>query len=148
MSPQLAVLEKNKGLDFSYEIPGLARFRANVIRQRKGHDAVFRIINTSVRTMDELGLPEQLKVLTQYHNGLVLLTGAVGCGKSTTLAAMVQEINTHRQRSHHHAGRPDRVRLRARGLPDHPARSARPYRVVRRGVAGEPARGSGCHHRR
>jgi len=93
---QLEALEKNKGVDFSYEIPGLARFRANVIHQRKGHDAVFRIINTSVRTMDELGLPEQLKVLTQYHNGLVLLTGAVGCGKSTTLAAMVQEINTHR----------------------------------------------------
>ena len=93
---QIEVLEKNRGLDFSYEIPDLARFRANVIRQRKGHDAVFRIINTSVRTMDELGLPEQLKILTQYHNGLVLLTGAVGCGKSTTLAAMVQEINTHR----------------------------------------------------
>jgi twitching motility protein PilT len=49
-----------------------------------------------VRTMDELGLPENLKVLTQYHNGLVLVTGAVGSGKSTTLAAMVQEINTHR----------------------------------------------------
>jgi len=93
---QLEVLEKNKGLDFSYEIPGLARFRANVVRQRKGHDAVFRIINTTVRTMDELGLPEQLKILTQYHNGLVLVTGAVGSGKSTTLAAMVQEINTHR----------------------------------------------------
>jgi twitching motility protein PilT len=93
---QIAVLEKTKGLDFSYQIPGMARFRANVVRQRKGHDAVFRIINTNVRTMEELGLPEQLKVLTQYHNGLVLLTGAVGCGKSTTLAAMVQEINVHR----------------------------------------------------
>jgi twitching motility protein PilT len=94
---QLEVLEKTKGIDFSYEIPGLARFRANVVQQRKGHDAVFRIINTVVRTMDELGLPEQLKVLTQYHNGLVLLTGAVGCGKSTTLAAMVEEVNTHRK---------------------------------------------------
>ena len=93
---QLETLEKNRGIDFSYEIPGMARFRANVIRQRKGHDAVFRIINTKVRSMDELGLPEQLKVLTQYHNGLVLVTGAVGCGKSTTLAAMVQEVNTHR----------------------------------------------------
>jgi twitching motility protein PilT len=97
LSPaQLETLQKNKGLDFSYAIPGLARFRANVVQQRKGNDAVFRIINTSVRTMDELGLPEGLKVLTQYHNGLVLLTGAVGSGKSTTLAAMVQEINTHR----------------------------------------------------
>ena len=93
---QQEMLEKNKGLDFSYYVPGLARFRANVVRQRKGHDAVFRIINTKVRTMDELGLPEQLKVLTQYHNGLVLVTGAVGSGKSTTLASMVQEINTHR----------------------------------------------------
>ena len=93
---QLEVLEKKKGLDFSYEAPGMARFRANVIQQRKGFDAVFRIINTKVRTMDELGLPEQLKILTQYHNGLVLVTGSVGCGKSTTLAAMVQEVNTHR----------------------------------------------------
>jgi twitching motility protein PilT len=93
---QLETLEKAKGIDFSYDIPGLARFRANVVRQRKGHDAVFRIIHTKVRTMDELGLPEALKVLTQYHNGLVLVTGAVGAGKSTTLAAMVQEVNTHR----------------------------------------------------
>jgi twitching motility protein PilT len=93
---QLETLEKQRGLDFSYDVPGLARFRANVVRQRKGHDAVFRIINTKVRTMDELGLPEQLKVLTQYHNGLVLVTGAVGSGKSTTLASMVQEVNTHR----------------------------------------------------
>jgi twitching motility protein PilT len=93
---QIEVLEENKGLDFSYDVPNLCRFRANVVRQRKGYDAVFRIINTSVRTMDQLGLPDQLKVLTQYHNGLVLLTGAVGCGKSTTLAAMVQEINVHR----------------------------------------------------
>ena len=93
---QLQVLEKNKGLDFSYEAPGMARFRANVVQQRKGLDAVFRIINTKVRTMDELGLPQQLKVLTQYHNGLVLVTGSVGCGKSTTLASMVQEVNSHR----------------------------------------------------
>jgi twitching motility protein PilT len=93
---QMEMLEKNQGVDFSYEIPGLTRFRSSVIRQRKGYDAVFRIINTTVRTMDELGMPEYLKVLTQYQNGLVLVTGAVGSGKSTTLAAMVQEINTHR----------------------------------------------------
>lgn len=96
---QLEVLEKNKALDFSYEVPGLARFRANVVHQRKGYDAVFRIINTNVRTMDQLGLPEELKVLTQYHNGLVLITGTVGCGKSTTLAAMVEEVN-HNRRDH------------------------------------------------
>jgi len=93
---QMETLEKNHGIDFSYSIPGLSRFRTSVIRQRKGYDAVFRIVNTSVRTMDELGMPQGLKTLTQYHNGLVLVTGAVGCGKSTTLAAMVQEVNTHR----------------------------------------------------
>jgi twitching motility protein PilT len=93
---QLEYLEKHKGLDFSYEVPGMARLRSSVVRQRKGFDAVFRIINTKVRTMDQLGMPQNLKTLTQYHNGLVLLTGAVGSGKSTTLAAMVQEVNTHR----------------------------------------------------
>jgi twitching motility protein PilT len=93
---QLEHLEKTKGVDFSYEVPGMARLRSSVVRQRKGFDAVFRIINTKVRTMDELGMPQNLKTLTEYHNGLVLLTGAVGSGKSTTLAAMVQQINTQR----------------------------------------------------
>jgi twitching motility protein PilT len=94
---QLESLEKNKALDFSYDAPGLARFRANVVQQRKGYEAVFRVVNSKVRTMDELDMPPVLKVLTEYHNGLVLVTGAVGSGKSTTLAAMVQEVNTHRQ---------------------------------------------------
>ena len=93
---QMAALLEIKGLDFSHEIPGVARFRANVVRQRKGYDLVFRIISSNLRTMDELGLPETLKTLTQYHNGLVLITGAVGSGKSTTLAAMVDEINHSR----------------------------------------------------
>jgi twitching motility protein PilT len=93
---QLEYLAKHKGLDFSYEVPGMARLRSSVVRQRKGFDAVFRIINTKVRTMDELGMPQNLKTLTEYHNGLVLVTGAVGSGKSTSLAAMVQQINTHR----------------------------------------------------
>jgi twitching motility protein PilT len=93
---QIAYLEEKKGVDFSYELKGMARLRASVVRQRKGYDSVFRIVNSTVRTMDELGLPQNLKTLTQYHNGLVLLTGAVGSGKSTTLAAMVEEINTQR----------------------------------------------------
>jgi twitching motility protein PilT len=93
---QLETLQKQMALDFSHEVPGLARFRASVVKQRKGYDAVFRIINSRVRTMDELDLPEHLKVLTQYQNGLVLITGAVGSGKSTTLAAMVQEVNANR----------------------------------------------------
>jgi twitching motility protein PilT len=66
------------------------------VRHRLGLDIVFRIINSQLRTMDELGLPQSLKHLTQYHNGLVLVTGSVGSGKSTTLAALVAEINRNR----------------------------------------------------
>ncbi len=83
-------------VDYCYDVPGLARFRTSVVRQRRGWEMVFRIINSKVPTMDELGLPEVLKTLTRYHNGLVLITGSVGSGKSTTLAAMVNEINVSR----------------------------------------------------
>src|SRR3954471_14397310 len=81
--------------DFAYA-NAFGRFRTSVVRQRLGIDLVFRIINTRVRTMDELGLPESLKLLTRYHNGLILLTGSVGSGKSTTLAALVEQVNIER----------------------------------------------------
>ena len=81
--------------DFAYENEH-ARYRVSVVRQRLGVEIVFRVINPYVRTMDDLGLPQQLKLLTRYQNGLILATGSVGTGKSTTLAAMVQQINTER----------------------------------------------------
>jgi twitching motility protein PilT len=82
--------------DFAYE-NDYARYRVSVVRQRLGIEIVFRVINSYVRTMDDLELPEQLKLLTRYQNGLILATGSVGTGKSTTLAAMVQQINIERQ---------------------------------------------------
>ena len=82
--------------DFAYENK-FARFRTSVVRQRLGMEIVFRVINSKVRTMDELGLPQHLKILTRYQNGLVLATGSVGTGKSTTLAAMIAQINTERR---------------------------------------------------
>jgi twitching motility protein PilT len=82
--------------DFAYSNQ-FARYRTSVVRQRLGIEIVFRVINTHVRTMDELGLPENLKLLTRYQNGLILATGSVGTGKSTTLAAMVQHINMERR---------------------------------------------------
>jgi twitching motility protein PilT len=82
--------------DFAYENQ-YARFRVSVVRQRLGIEIVFRVINTHVQTIDELGLPEHLKLLTRYQNGLILVTGSVGTGKSTTLAAMVQHINIERR---------------------------------------------------
>jgi len=82
--------------DFGYENE-VARYRVSVVRQRLGVEIVFRVINRYVRTMDELGLPQQLKLLTRYQNGLILATGSVGTGKSTTLAAMIEHINTERR---------------------------------------------------
>src|SRR6266566_584114 len=81
--------------DFAYANE-FARYRTSVVRQRLGIEIVFRVINTNVRTMDELGLPEHLKLLTRYQNGLILATGSVGTGKSTTLAAMIEQINMER----------------------------------------------------
>ncbi|HEX8279913.1 MAG TPA: PilT/PilU family type 4a pilus ATPase [Chthoniobacterales bacterium] len=82
--------------DFAYATE-FGRFRTSVVRQRLGIDLVFRIINTQVRTMDELGLPEHLKLLTRYQNGLILVTGSVGSGKSTTLASLVEQVNLERR---------------------------------------------------
>ena len=81
--------------DFAYATH-FGRFRTSVVRHRLGYDMTFRIISTQLRSMEEIGLPDSLKLLTQYHNGLVLVTGSVGCGKSTTLAALVDEINRTR----------------------------------------------------
>src|SRR5213595_1278811 len=88
-------LNERGDADFAYANSS-GRFRTSVVRQRLGIDLVFRIINMRVRTMDELGLPESLKLLTRYQNGLVLVTGSVGSGKSTTLAALVEQINLER----------------------------------------------------
>jgi len=82
--------------DFAYANE-FARYRTSVVRQRLGIEIVFRVINSKVRTMDELGLPEHLKLLTRYQNGLILATGSVGTGKSTTLAAMIEQINMERR---------------------------------------------------
>src|SRR3984893_3600159 len=89
-------LNERGDADFAYAT-SLGRFRTSVVRQRLGVDLVFRIINTKVRTMDELGLPGHLKLLTRYQNGLILVTGSVGSGKSTTLAALVEQVNIERR---------------------------------------------------
>jgi twitching motility protein PilT len=94
---QIKKVEELGGVDFCYDYPGLARFRASVVRQRRGWELVFRIISGRIRAMQELALPEVLYRLVKYHNGLILVTGSVGCGKTTTLAAMVNQINQERK---------------------------------------------------
>ena len=90
---QKRVFEERHDLDFAFEIPGLSRFRANVLVQRLGVQAVFRLVPTKVKTLDELGAPPVLRQLAQLERGLVVVTGPTGSGKSTTLAAMVDFIN-------------------------------------------------------
>ncbi|RFC44104.1 MAG: twitching motility protein PilT [Verrucomicrobia bacterium] len=92
---RLHTLDTRGDIDFAYD-GGYGRFRASVVRQRVGFDLVFRIIHAQLRSLQELGLPDTLKSLIQYHNGLVLVTGPVGSGKSTTLAALVNAINHER----------------------------------------------------
>ncbi|MBL9160220.1 MAG: type IV pilus twitching motility protein PilT [Verrucomicrobiales bacterium] len=96
--PELRRLEQRGDVDFAYA-PEIGRFRASVVKTRLGWEMVFRVISTQLRTMAELKLPEAIKPLLEYHNGLVLVTGAVGSGKSTTLAALINEIN-HQRNDH------------------------------------------------
>jgi twitching motility protein PilT len=83
--------------DTSYSLPGIARFRVNIYRQRGSLAIVLRIIPTEVPTVEELNLPVVVKKIAEYERGLVLVTGATGSGKSTTLAAMIRHINETRQ---------------------------------------------------
>ncbi len=87
---------QHDAVDFSYEVKGLARFRVNAFRYLRGMGAVFRIIPTQGITLEDLGLPRVIRALTHYRQGLILVTGKTGSGKTTTLAAMIDEINRSR----------------------------------------------------
>ena len=90
-------LDEHGQIDFAYTIPGVGRFRGNAYRQQRGIDTVFRAIPPDPPTLEELGLPATLARLANFHQGMVLFTGPAGCGKSSTLAAMVNIINQERQ---------------------------------------------------
>jgi twitching motility protein PilT len=84
-------------LDLSYPLHGVGRFRVNVFMQRNGVSAVFRLIPENIKTLEELDLPEQLSQLIDISEGLILVTGPTGSGKSTTLASMIHTINEKQQ---------------------------------------------------
>jgi len=94
---QRKIFNEKHDMDFSYEVAGLGRFRGNALLQRKGIDAVFRIIPDNISTFEELGIPEIVRSLTRLNKGLVLVTGPAGCGKSTTLTTLIDTINGERK---------------------------------------------------
>ncbi|GBC95151.1 Twitching mobility protein [bacterium HR16] len=89
--------ERDKELDLSYEVPGLARFRVNMFWQQRCVGAALRLIPFRIRTIDELLMPPAVKELCMRPRGLLLVTGPTGSGKSTSLAAMIDHINTHKR---------------------------------------------------
>ncbi|MGD8846770.1 MAG: type IV pilus twitching motility protein PilT [Desulfobacteraceae bacterium] len=96
---KIKTFEETGDVDFGYEIPGLARYRANFFMQKNGVGAVFREIPSSIMSCDQLGLPPVMAKLASLPRGLVIVTGPTGSGKSTTLAAIIDEAN--RTRSDH-----------------------------------------------
>jgi twitching motility protein PilT len=94
---QTSLLHEQLALDTCCEFPGLGRYRSCFAKQSRGWDGAFRIVDLAIPTFEQLQLPIHLKQLTEYHQGLVLVAGPAGSGKTTTLAAMIQLINQHRE---------------------------------------------------
>ena len=96
-NPQKEMFERDLELDFSLALPGLDRFRVNIHLQRGSVEAAFRRVPLAIPTMEELGLPSMIKDLARRPNGLVLVTGPTGMGKTTTLATMIDLINHEKE---------------------------------------------------
>ncbi len=94
--PQRETFKKEHELDFAYSIPGFGRFRCNAFYQRGAVGLVFRVIPTRIPTFEELNLPDVIKKIAMSERGLILVTGTTGSGKSTTLAAMIDYINSNK----------------------------------------------------
>lgn len=95
--PKIKKFEETGDVDFAYEIPEMARYRANFFQQKNGSGAVFREIPSTISTCEQLGFPPVIKRLASLPKGLVLVTGPTGSGKSTTLAAIIGEANRTRK---------------------------------------------------
>jgi len=145
---QVARFEKIKDADFSYEIPGIGRFRVNAHLQRQTVGISMRGIKEKIPPMKDLNLPEVIARLTYLPRGLVLVTGDTGSGKSTTLAAMIQAMN---DRYHKHiiiARGPDRIPLLQQQVHDRAARAGRRRAELCQRAAARAASGPGHHLRR
>jgi len=94
---QTAYLQEHLNVECALELKGQGRYRTTVIRHRLGWDGTFRVVESRIRTVADLGLPESVLRLADYRQGMILITGPGGCGKTTTMAAMVEYVNTTRR---------------------------------------------------
>ena len=93
---QMRTLQKEQQLDFSYTLKGVGRFRGSAMLHNNGISGVFRVIPPEIPTLEQLGMPDIIQSILENHQGIILVTGATGHGKTTTLAAMVDYINSNR----------------------------------------------------
>jgi len=115
-------------------IAGLARFRVNAARDRKGPMAVFRVIPAKVVSVEQLGISKEVQQLCYLTKGLVLVTGPTGSGKSTTLCSLIDLIKPHPHGPHHHDRGPDRVRARDKKVRHHAASGGCAHRHLKRAL--------------
>jgi len=90
---QKQLFDSGEDVDFSVSVPEIANFRVNIFKQKNGIGGVFRLISSDIPKFEELGLPQAIRQIVDMNSGLVLVTGPTGCGKSTTLASIINEIN-------------------------------------------------------
>jgi hypothetical protein len=135
-------LQLVQGLDFSYYVPGLSRFRVNVYSHLGAPAMVLRVIKPKIRTMEELQLPPVIKDIALSHRGLTLVTGTTGSGKSTTLAAMIDLINKLLPLQDHHDRGSGRVHAYQPEGPDLSGRGRAGHVDVRERAASGLAAGS------
>ena len=140
--------EENLELDFAYSVPGQARFRVNLYRQRDSIGAAFRLIPFEIKKLEDLGIPPSVANFAMLPRGFVLVTGPTGSGKSTTLAALVDLAN--RQRRDHIMTVEDPIEFlhRHQSLPGQPARGRGGHALLRERAQARAAPGPRHHPRR
>ena len=134
-------LQQERQLDFCHYIPTAGRYRANVFIDQKGMNGVFRVIAERPPTIDELGLPAYLAEIADYHQGLVLVSRALGLRQVDDARGARQPVQRDAPRPRHHDRGPDRVRAPVQALPGQPARGGHAHAVVRARAARGAARG-------
>ena len=147
-SKSWALFEERGDFDFAYEMDEKSRFRCNFLKQTNGYGAVFRLIPTRIASLEELGIPAVVRQFGDLRGGLVLITGPTGSGKSTTLAALIDYINTNYARHIVTIEEPIEFVHTQQTQHHHPARSAGAFFYLSGGLESRHARGLRHYPRR